>query len=71
LLPLVAREFLTAPGRVAAVVPFGNALAFVGTRLSRFAFDRRLAAFARTQRRAEGHALKRMASDFAHVLAQL
>ncbi|MES2098825.1 MAG: MFS transporter [Pseudomonadota bacterium] len=48
---------------------FGIALGFVAISLTLFALDRRLPAHARVQNRAEGHALRRMASEFAQVLA--
>ncbi len=49
---------------------FAIALAFAGISVLLFALDRRLPAAARQQRRAEDHALTRMVSDFAHVLAK-
>lgn len=48
---------------------FGIALGFVAISLTLFALDRRLPAHARVQNRAEGHPLRRMASEFAQVLA--
>ena len=48
---------------------FGIGLGFVAISLTLFALDRRLPARARSQNRAEGHALRRMASEFTQVLA--
>ncbi len=52
---------------------FGIGLGFVAISLTLFALDRRLPAHARVQNRAEshaeGHALRRMANEFAQVLA--
>ena len=48
---------------------FGIGLGFVAISLTLFALDRRRPARARTQNRAEGHALRRMASEFTQVLA--
>jgi predicted MFS family arabinose efflux permease len=48
---------------------FGIGIGFVAISLTLFALDRRLPAHARAQNRAEGHALRRMANEFAQVLA--
>lgn len=48
---------------------FGIGLGFVAISLTLFALDRRLPAHARVQNRAEGHALRRMATEFAQVFA--
>jgi predicted MFS family arabinose efflux permease len=49
---------------------FGIALFFVAISLGLFAINRRLPANARLMKRAEGHALRRMVSEFAQVLAK-
>ncbi|MES3015233.1 MAG: MFS transporter [Pseudomonadota bacterium] len=48
---------------------FGIGLGFVAISLALFALDRRLPAHARVQNRAQGHPLRRMANEFAQVLA--
>lgn len=48
---------------------FGIGLAFVAISLALLALNRRLPARGRAQSRTEGHALRRMASEFAQVLA--
>ena len=49
---------------------FGIALGFVAIAIALFAIDRRLPAHARITNRREGHALRRIVTEFAQVLAR-